>query len=112
MSAHRTARRVPPTASTADAVPPVDGDFYRIAELLGPPDQALVRRVRTFAQEKVAPVINQYWGRAEFPFELIGDYGALGIAGASYQGYGCLGSSALTDGLVMLELARVDCSIA
>jgi len=89
-----------------------DGDFYQVAQLVGPDEKALLRRVRAFAEEKVAPVINRYWGRAEFPFELIGDYGALGIAGASYRDFGCLGASTLLDGLITMELARVDCSIA
>jgi glutaryl-CoA dehydrogenase len=90
----------------------VDGDFYKIAHLVGEADQALLGRVRAFAEEKVAPIINQYWGRAEFPFELVSDYGALGIAGAPYTGFGCLGKSPLVDGLIMMELARIDCSIA
>ena len=90
----------------------VDGDFYKVAHLVGAPDQALLGRVRAFAEEKVAPIINQYWGRAEFPFELVSDYGALGIAGASYSGFGCLGKSPFVDGLIMMELARIDCSIA
>jgi glutaryl-CoA dehydrogenase len=90
----------------------VDGDFYKIAHLFGEADQALLGRVRAFAEEKVAPIINQYWGRAEFPFELVSDYGALGIAGAPYTGFGCLGKSPLVDGLIMMELARIDCSIA
>ena len=89
-----------------------DGDFYQVAQLVGPDEKALLRRVRAFAEEKVAPVINRYWGRAEFPFELIGDYGALGITGAPYRHFGCLGASALLDGLITMELARVDCSIA
>jgi len=91
---------------------PVDGDFYQVTQSLGEEDRAILGRVRAFGEEKVAPIINQYWGRAEFPFELIGDYGALGIAGASYQGYGCLAKSTLLDGLIMMALARVDCSIA
>jgi glutaryl-CoA dehydrogenase len=90
----------------------VDGDFYKVAQLVGAADQALLRQVRAFAEEKVAPIINQYWGRAEFPFELIPGYGALGIAGAPYEGYGCRGASTLLDGLIMMELARIDCSIA
>src|SRR5215510_8878265 len=98
--------------AAADALPAVDGDFYRVAELANPEDQALLRRVRAFADEKVAPIINRYWGRAEFPFELIGAYGALGIAGAAYRGFGCPGKSTLLDGLVTMELARADCSIA
>jgi glutaryl-CoA dehydrogenase len=92
--------------------PSVDGDFYKIAQLVGTADQALLLAVRAFAEEKVAPIINGYWGRAEFPFELIGEYGALGIAGASYRGFGCLGKSSLLDGFIMMELARIDCSIA
>jgi glutaryl-CoA dehydrogenase len=113
MAAQPNARQARAKRSSADALPPaVDGDFYKIGQLVGSADQALLRRVRAFAEEKVAPIINRYWGRAEFPFELIGAYGDLGIAGAAYQGFGCLGASTLTDGLVMMELARIDCSIA
>jgi glutaryl-CoA dehydrogenase len=90
----------------------VGGDFYRVADLLSAEDQSLLRRVRTFMEEEVAPVITKYWTRAEFPFELIPGYAALGVAGAAYRGYGCAGRSALLDGFVMLELARIDCSIA
>ncbi len=90
----------------------VDDDFYRVADLLNAEDQALLRRVRTFMEEKVAPVITRHWARAEFPFELISDYAALGIAGVAYDGHGCAGRSTLLDGFVMLELARIDCSIA
>ena len=104
----KTASRLP--ADAPQCV--VDGDFYKIAHLVSAEDQALLRRVRAFAEEKIAPIINQYWGRAEFPFELISEYGALGIAGVPYSGFGCLGKSVLLDGLIMMELARVDCSIA
>src|SRR5215813_5730553 len=90
----------------------VDGDFYKIAQLVGAADQVVLGRVRAFAEEKVTPIINQYWGRAEFPFELISEYGALGIAGVPYNGFGCLGKNTLLDGLIMMELARIDCSIA
>jgi glutaryl-CoA dehydrogenase len=107
------ARRTRPKGSTTDVLRrSVDGDFYKIARLVGPADQDLLRQVRAFAEEKIAPIINQYWGRAEFPFELILDYGALGIAGAPYKGFGCLGRSTLLDGLIMMELARVDCCMA
>src|ERR1700750_3209693 len=81
------------------------------------PDQRYDRdsvggRLRAFMEKKVAPVITKYWTRAEFPFELIPGYAALGVAGAGYSGYGCAGRSTLLDGFVMLELARIDCSIA
>ena len=89
-----------------------DGDFYGIAQMVDAADQALLGKVRAFAEEKVAPIINHYWGRAEFPFEILSEYGALGIAGAPYKGFGCVAKSALVDGLIMMELARTDCSIA
>ena len=103
------------TANCSSAgVPPraVDGDFYKISHLVDAADQALLGRVRAFAEQKVAPIINQHWGRAEFPFELVGEYGALGIAGTPYSGFDCLAKSPLVDGLIMMELARIDCSIA
>jgi glutaryl-CoA dehydrogenase len=90
----------------------VGGDFYKVADLLSAEDQSLLRRVQTFMEQEVAPVITKYWTRAEFPFELIPGYAALGVAGAGYSGYGCAGRSTLLEGFVMLELARIDCSIA
>src|SRR3954464_6165326 len=88
------------------------GDFYRTADALSPDDRKILTSVQSFAEDRVAPIINDYWGRAEFPFELIPHYAALGIAGAGYSGYDCLGKSSLFDGFVMKELARIDCSIA
>jgi glutaryl-CoA dehydrogenase len=93
-------------------LPPVSGDFYNIASVLSPEDAALVARVRTFMEAEVAPIITRYWIRAEFPFELIPKVAALDIAGLSYTGYGCAGKSTTLDGLIALEMARVDASMA
>lgn len=93
-------------------LPPVTGDFYNIASTLPAEDAAVLQRVRTFMEEEVAPIITRYWIRAEFPFELIPKLAALDIAGLSYQGYGCPGKSTTLDGLVALEMARVDASMA
>jgi glutaryl-CoA dehydrogenase len=43
--------------------PPVNGDFYRIADLLDPKEQAIVRRTRAFMETEVAPIIEDYWAR-------------------------------------------------
>jgi alkylation response protein AidB-like acyl-CoA dehydrogenase len=94
------------------ALPPVTGDFYNIASTLPAEDAAVLQRVRTFMEEEVAPIITRYWIRAEFPFELIPKLAALDIAGLSYQGYGCPGKSTTLDGLVALEMARIDASMA
>jgi glutaryl-CoA dehydrogenase len=98
--------------SVATALPAVDDDFYQIAHLLSKADQQLLGRVRGFMEAQVAPIINHYWTRAAFPFDILPGLRALGIAGIPYHGYGCPGKSALLDGFVAMELARVDPSIA
>jgi alkylation response protein AidB-like acyl-CoA dehydrogenase len=94
------------------ALPPVSSDFYDLEGLLPDGDRALLRRVRAFMDEQVEPIINEYWTRAEFPRRLIPAMAELGIAGAQYSGYGCPGLSALTDGMIAMELSRGDPSVA
>src|SRR5229473_2114226 len=100
------------TSVAKKALPKVDGDFYHISATVSEEDQALLHRVRTFMETEVAPIINEYWIREEFPHQLISGLAALGIAGQAYRGYGCPGKSAVLDGLVAVEMARVDSSIA
>jgi glutaryl-CoA dehydrogenase len=87
-------------------------DFYEVRALLPAEDRALLARVRTFMEEQVEPIINRYWTRAEFPFQLIEPWAALGLGGLAYEGYGCPGKTFLLDGLVAMETARVDSSFA
>ena len=55
-------------------------------------------RVRSFADREVIPVINDYWEKAEFPFELIPKIAELNIAGGTIEGYGCPGMSEVASG--------------
>jgi glutaryl-CoA dehydrogenase len=100
------------TSVAQKSLPRVNGDFYHINETLSEEDQALLLRVRAFMETEVAPIINQYWIREEFPHQLIPGLAALGAAGLPYQGYGCPGKSSVLDGMVAMEMARVDSSIA
>jgi len=94
--------------------PPINGDFYRIADLLDPKERAVAKRVREFMESEVAPIIEDYWGRDQFPHEIIPKLAALDvhIAGVGYRGYGSAGGSWLLNGVLAMELARVDSSIA
>ena len=94
------------------APPPIDGDFYRIAAVLNDEERALLQRVRDFTEGAVAPVIEEYWGRDEFPFAIIPKMAEIGIGGVGYQGHGAAGGSWLLNGFVAMELARVDASVA
>ena len=86
-------------------------DFYLMDELLTEQERSVRDKVRNFADKEVIPIINDYWERAEFPFELVPKLAALGLAGADIHGYGCPGLSQVAAGLVALELARGDASV-
>ncbi|MGY1714162.1 acyl-CoA dehydrogenase family protein [Geodermatophilus nigrescens] len=86
-------------------------DFYALDELLAPEELEIRDRVADWCAKEVTPRINDYWERAEFPFELVPGFAQLGIAGGTVQGYGSPGMSAVAAGLVAAELARADGSI-
>ena len=86
-------------------------DFYDLEELLEPEEIEIRDRVRAFCEKEVTPRINEYWERAEFPFELVPKLAELGIAGGTIEGYGCPGMSNVSAGLVAAELARADGSV-
>lgn len=93
-------------------LPRANGDFYSIGSTISEEDQAFLRGVRDFLEAEVAPVINEYWIREEFPHELVPKMAKLHLVGLPYRGYGCPGKSNLLDGMTMMELARVDSSMA
>jgi glutaryl-CoA dehydrogenase len=92
--------------------PIADADFYAVEQVLDEPGRVLLARVREFMEKEVEPVINRYWTREEFPQELLPGLAGLGIAGLPYTGYGCPGGGNLLDGMISMELGRVDSSIA
>jgi glutaryl-CoA dehydrogenase len=86
-------------------------DYYQFDALLTPQERELRDRVRVFCDEEVVPIINEYWERAEFPFELIPKIAELGIVGGTIKGYGCPELSTVAVGIVAAELSRGDGSI-
>ena len=84
----------------ADVTRSLGTDYYLIDELLTDEEREIRDRVRAFADREVIPVINDYWERAEFPFELIPKIAELNIAGGTIQGYGCPGMSEVASALV------------
>jgi glutaryl-CoA dehydrogenase len=89
-----------------------NSDFYEFAETLPAEERVILRRVRDYMETKVAPIINKYWVEDSFPFELLPSFKELNLGGLGIQGYGCAGGSRLLVGLLGIEMARVDVSIA
>lgn len=88
------------------------GDFYALELLLDDDDRKILHGVRAFMAEQVAPIINEYWSKARFPHQILPGIGELGTVGLPYTGYGCRGRGYLLDGMIAMEIARVDPSIA
>ncbi|RNA61216.1 acyl-CoA dehydrogenase [Chryseobacterium nematophagum] len=93
-------------------LPPIDGDFYDVYHTLTPEQREIQLKVRDFMEKEVKPLVNHYWLRDEFPFELIPKFQKLNICGVTYEGYGCPGMPFLMEGVIAMEMARIDASIA
>lgn len=96
----------------AKAPPAVDGDFYSISELLSPEERQIQLDVRMFMEKEVKPIADEYWIKAEFPFHLIEKVGQLNLGGLTYKGYGCAGHRNVLEGILAMEMARVDTSFS
>jgi glutaryl-CoA dehydrogenase len=86
-------------------------DYYLLDQTLSEDERELRDRVREFGDREVLPIVNDYWERADFPFELVPKLAELNVVGTTIQGYGCPGMSRLGAGVVARELARADGSI-
>ncbi len=95
----------------ADVSQSLGTDYYLIDELLTDEEREYRDRVRVFADREVIPIINDYWDKAQFPFELIPKVAELNIAGSTIQGYDCPAMSHVAAGLIAVEMARGDGSL-
>jgi acyl-CoA dehydrogenase-like protein len=87
-------------------------DFYALEDLFDAGEQAYLHSGRDVMASAVEPTVNRHWQRGSFPFEIVPGFRQLGLAGLPYHGFGCPGKSFLLDGMVTMELARTDPSIA
>jgi glutaryl-CoA dehydrogenase len=92
-------------------LPPVNGDFYDISDLLSEEERAVQQQIRAYMERKVRPVIGDYWERGEFPHELLPSFAQMtrAVFGDRLHGIGHLGP--ILTGIVAMELARVDASM-
>ena len=95
------------TAARPDTI----SDYFRLDDELTADEISVRDKVRAFAEQRVLPVINEYWEKAEFPYELLPGLAELGIVGTTIQGYGCPGMSRKAAGMVAREMARADGSM-
>jgi glutaryl-CoA dehydrogenase len=72
-------------------------------------DERMVRdTARQYAQEKLMPRVLEANRHERFDRDIMTELGALGLLGATIQGYGCAGVNYVCYGLVAREVERVD----
>src|SRR5246127_1378924 len=87
-------------------------DYFLLKAGLTAEEMDYLERTRRYVDEEVLPVINDYWQRAEVPFDLYRRLGPLGLGGDGLGGYGCAPMSPTAAGLITMELSRGDGSAA
>jgi glutaryl-CoA dehydrogenase len=88
------------------------GDFYAYEELLSATERQSIERVRDFLRTQVSPVVDDYWARAEFPFELVSGFAELGLLDWADPASTEPKPSNFMLGTISLEMAHADPSLA
>ncbi len=92
-------------------IPPLNSDFYDIRDLLSADERAILKAIRSYMEERVAPVIGGYWERGAFPHELVPSFAQLIRETWGRTPYAIDNLGPVLSGMGMMELARVDPSI-
>ena len=87
-------------------------DFYGYQSLLTDQEKAALAELRSYLETEVRPIVNGYWERAEFPFEIVKPLAELGAYSFAWEETKPFANSAVFRGFVALEMARVDASVA
>ena len=87
-------------------------DVYNYASELTDAERSAILRLREFLQEHVAPVVDDYWERGEFPTHLIDGIANLKLLDPVELRNAGERPRPLFEGFRLFEIARVDASIA
>ncbi|MBV9650416.1 MAG: acyl-CoA dehydrogenase family protein [Pseudonocardiales bacterium] len=91
---------------------PLPADFYGYEELLSDPEREKVERFREFFRTEAAPIVDDYWARAEFPFQLVKGFAELGLAEWADPDSKQPPPSSLLTGVMAMEMAHADPSLS
>ena len=120
--AHRAARPLSASASSAEEHAPFDfpppakdgfvpfdaGDALNVGGRLTEDEQLIRETARSYCQEQLLPRIVAANRHEAFDRAIFREMGALGLLGATIDGYGCAGASSNAYGLIANEVEKVD----
>ena len=87
-------------------------DFCDLDDLLTPAEREIRYTLRQFVEAEVTPFITPYWENGQDARPFLYKLRALNICGAGLKGYGIPAFSWVGAGLISMELARGDVSLA
>ncbi|HEX7827827.1 MAG TPA: acyl-CoA dehydrogenase family protein [Mycobacterium sp.] len=103
---------LPPTHQPYMEDGQLPADFYAYEELLSDDEREKVRRIREFFRTEAAPIVGDYWARAEFPFELVKGFAGLGLLDWADPASSEPEPSNLLTGITSMEMAHFDPSLS
>src|SRR5688572_24517505 len=83
-------------------------DPFLLEEQLSAEERMIRDSARLYAQEKLQPRVIEAFRNAHFDRNILREMGEAGFLGATIQGYGCAGIGAVSYGLLIREIERVD----
>lgn len=84
-------------------------DFYSIDDLLTEEHKLIRSSMRDFVKREITPFIEDWAQRAQFPYEIVKKFGAIGAFGPTIPAqYGGGGLDYISYGLIMQEIERGD----
>ena len=105
-----------PTPDAADPAPELTAalgtDFFSVRHRFSDAEWDTFLAMRRFVDHEVTPNAAEAWDEARMSWEVIEKIPALGVVGDNIEGYGCPGLSSFACGLVAMEFARGDGSLA
>jgi glutaryl-CoA dehydrogenase len=110
----RAKRSLSKAKVAAPAAPEIDVDFLKLMRDLPAELESARLRAREFMDREVEPIANEYWERAEFPYHLIPEFASLDLLSSIFPiaADGSVKHDSVAEGILTMELARVDCSMA
>ena len=89
----------------------LESDFYFFQDQLSDRENESIYAIRSFFETEVRPIANDYWARAEMPFQLVPGIAKLGIFGPEWEESRQFENSAVYRGWTGMEMARIDSSL-
>lgn len=83
-------------------------NILRTSKLISSNQQLIIGSVESFCKEQLVPIVRENYKNEYFDKQLYKEFGKVGILGSTITGYGCLGESYKTYGLIAKTIEKVD----